>query len=180
MNTLKEGYSVDEIAQVLHCTRATVVHYIDCGELQANVYPKEKVPGKKRRIRITKEHVQAYMRSHRTRFDKDTLSAWNVDASYKPVKVETSSSYPATSLSELTGAWAGLVNAAEDLTTPKEETPAAFKPQTEIPSYSVHIDGRVAIGNVSADTMSKIIDALLHDEQISYNELKIAKGVSYK
>ena len=173
-NYNKEGYSVDEIAQILHCNRVTVIHYIDNGELQANVSPKEKVPGKKRHIRILRQHVVEFMERNRTRFDAETLKTWGVGAGYKPnpkpVTPEIHEAYAASTLSELKGAWAGLADAE----------PEPCEAKIEIPSFSISIDGRIAIGNVASETASKIIDAILNDSQISYSELTIRKGVCYK
>ena len=108
MNFNKEGYSTDETAQILHCCKVTVMNLINTGELGANIYPKEKVQGKKRRIRITRKHIQDYMRSHQSKFSKEDLDAWKVFEEKPIPKPEVHEAYEAHSLDELTGAWAGL------------------------------------------------------------------------
>ena len=183
MNFNKEGYSTDEVAQILHCCKVTVMNLINTGELGANIYPKEKMPGKKRRIRITRKHIQEYMRSHQSKFSKEDLDAWKVFEEKPLPKPEIHEAYEAHSLSELTGAWAGLaeqnkqeISRLEEAlnSAPIEVTPA------EHPSFSVAIDGRIAVGNIESTTASKIIDALLQDNNISYSEITIKKGVCYK
>lgn len=183
MNFNKEGYSTDEVAQILHCCKVTVMNLINTGELGANIYPKEKIQGKKRRIRITRKHIQDYMRSHQSKFSKEDLDAWNVFEEKKPLpKPEIHEAYKANSLSELTGAWAGLSESLENLVaTPKAPVVSFSNPiKTEHPSFSVVIDGRIAVGNIESTTASKIIDALLQDSNISYSEITIKKGVCYK
>lgn len=148
MNFNKEGYSTDEIAQILHCCKVTVMNLINTGELGANIYPKEKMPGKKRRIRITRKHIQEYMRSHQSKFSKEDLDAWKVFEE-KPLPKPLVASFPDSI-------------------------------KTEHASFSINIDGRIAIGNIESTTASKIIDALLQDNNISYSEITIKKGVCYK
>lgn len=182
MNFNKEGYSTDEVAQILHCCKATILILVNTGELGANIYPKEKIPGKKRRIRITRKHIQEYMRTHQSKFSKEDLDAWKVFEEKPIPKPEIHESYKANSLSELTGAWAGLSESLENLVaTPKSPVVSFSDPiKTERPSFSISIDGRIAVGNIESTTASKIIDALLQDNNISYNEITIKKGVCYK
>lgn len=194
MNFNKEGYSADETAQILHCCKTTILTLIDTGELGANIYPKEKIPGKRRRVRITRKHIQDYMRSHQSKFSKEDLDAWKVFEEKKPVpKPEIHEAYEAHSLSELTGAWAGLVEqnkqeisrieeGLENLVATPKPPVVSFSEsiKAERPSFSVEIDGRIAIGNIESGTASKIIDALLQDGNISYNDITIKKGVCYK
>lgn len=182
MNFNKEGYSADETAQILHCCKVTVMNLINTGELGANIYPKEKVPGKRRQIRITRKHIQDYMRSHQSKFSKEDLDTWKVFEEKPIPKPEIHEAYEAHSLDELTGAWAGLNESLENLVaTPKAPVVTFPDPiKTEHPSFSVAIDGRIAIGNIESTTASKIIDALLQDNNISYSEIIIKKGVCYK
>lgn len=183
-NTKKEGYSVPEAAQVLHLCTATIRNMINRGELGCNLYPEKMIPGKKRQMRITRAHIQEYMQSHRSKFTKEDLAAWGVDGKTKPAlpKADISEAYPAHDLSELKGAWAGLVESNKAELNKIEETInlTIEKSKTEVTSYSLSIDGRIAIGNVEAKTVSAIVDALLHDSNISYDNLTIKKGVCYK
>lgn len=183
MNYKKEGYSTDEVAQILHCCKATILTLINTGELGANIYPKEKVQGKKRRIRITRKHIQDYMRTHQSKFSKEDLDVWKVFEEKEPLpKPEIHETYEAHSLKELTGAWAGLSESLENLVaTPKSPVVSFSDPiKAERPSFSIAIDGRIAVGNIESTTASKIIDALLQDNNISYSEITIKKGVCYK
>lgn len=183
MNFNKEGYSTDEVAQILHCCKVTVMNLINTGELGANIYPKEKIPGKKRRIRITRKHIQDYMRSHQSKFSKEDLDAWKVFEEKTLPKPEIHEAYEAHSLDELTGAWAGLAEQNKQeisrLENALNSAPIAVTP-AEHPSFSISIDGRIAVGNIESGTASKIIDALLQDNNISYSEITIKKGVCYK
>lgn len=189
MNFNKEGYSTDETAQILHCCRATVKNLIERGELGANIYPQKKMPGKKRTIRVTKKHIQDYMRTHQSKFLKEDFDVWKVFEEKSLPKPEIHEAYEAHSLDELTGAWAGLaeqnkqeISCLENLVaTPKPPVVTFPDPiKTEHPSFSVAIDGRIAVGNIESGTASKIIDALLQDNNISYSEITIKKGVCYK
>ena len=193
MNFNKEGYSTVEAAQILHCCQATVKNLIERGELGASMYPAKKIPGKKRQIRITRKHIQDYMRSHQSKFSKEDLDAWKVFEEKPIPKPEIHEAYEAHSLDELTGAWAGLaeqnkqeISRIEEglenlVATPKTPVVSFSDPiKTGHSSFSVAIDGRIAIGNVEAGTASKIIDALLQDGNISYSEITIKKGVCYK
>lgn len=190
MNFNKEGYSTIETAQILHCCQATVKNLVERGELGAYIYPIKKQPGKKRTIRVTRKHIQDYMRSHQSKFSKEDLDVWKVFEEKKPhTELEIHEAYEAHSLEELTGAWAGLaeqnkqeISCLENLVaTPKAPVVSFSNPiKTEHPSFSVAIDGRIAIGNIESTTASKIIDALLQDNNISYSEIVIKKGSRYK
>lgn len=180
MNFNKEGYSTIETAQILHCCKVTIKNLIERGELGANIYPTKKQPGKKRTIRVTRKHIQDYMRSHQSKFSKEDLDVWKVFEEKKPhTELEIHEAYEAHSLEELTGAWSGLaeqnkqeISRLEDSLNP---TPIENAP-TERPSFSINIDGRIAVGNIEPGTASKIIDALLQDNNISYSEIAIKKG----
>lgn len=185
MNSKKEGYSVPEVAQILHLCTATIRNMINRGELGCNLYPEKMVPGKKRQMRITRAHIQEYMRSHRSKFTKEDLNAWGVDGKTRPTlpKADISEAYEIHDLSELKGAWAGLAesNKAEIAKMEEALNRARIEPsKTEVTSYSLSIDGRIAVGNVEAKTVSAIVDALLHDSNISYDSISIKKGVCYK
>lgn len=182
MNFNKEGYSTDETAQILHCCRATVKNLIERGELGANIYPQKKMPGKKRTIRVTKKHIQDYMRTHQSKFSKEDFDVWKVFEEKSLPKPEIHEAYEAHSLDELTGAWAGLIESLENpVATPKSPVVSFSDPiKTEHPSFGISIDGRIAVGNIESGTASKIIDALLQDNNISYSEITIKKGVCYK
>lgn len=185
MNSKKEGYSVPEVAQVLHLCTATIHNMINRGELGCNLYPEKMTPGKKRQMRITRAHIQEYMRSHRSKFTKEDLDAWGVDGKTRPTlpEADISEAYEARDLSELKGAWAGLAESNEAEISKIEEAlnHAHVEPsKTEVTSYSLSIDGRIAVGNVEAKTVSAIVDALLHDSNISYDSISIKKGVCYK
>ena len=184
MNSKKEGYSVPEVAQILHLCTATIRNMINRGELGCNLYPEKMVPGKKRQMRITRAHIQDYMRSHRSKFTKEDLDAWGVDGKTRPTlpKADISEAYEIHDLSELKGAWAGLAesNKAEIAKMEEALNHTIEQPKTKVTSYSLSIDGRIAVGNVEAKTVSAIVDALLHDSNISYDSISIKKGVCYK
>lgn len=184
MNSKKEGYSVPEVAQILHLCPATIRNMINRGELDCNLYPEKITTGKRRQIRITRAHIQEYMRSHRSKFTKEDLDAWGVDGKTRPTlpKADVSEAYEIRDLSELKGAWAGLAESNETEIAKIEETlnHAVEQSKTKVTSYSLSIDGRIAVGNVEAKTVSAIVDALLHDSNISYDNISIKKGVCYK
>lgn len=188
VNSKKEGYSVPEVAQVLHLCTATIRNMINRGELGCNLYPEKMTPGKRRQIRITRAHIQEYMWSHRSRFTKEDLNTWGIDGkTTKPTtpKPQFAEAYEAHDLSELKGAWAGLAESnmaeiAKIEETLNHTTLTIEQDKTEVTSYSLSIDGRIAVGNVEAKTVSAIVDALLHDSNISYDSLTIKKGVCYK
>lgn len=196
-NFKKEGYSVSEAAQILHCCVATIHNYIDNGMLGASLSFRSKETGKKRRIRVLKEHIADFMLAHRDHFTKEELDTWG---KFKKDDISPSDSKtfidPTTGecfhsdsdgvktavnrLEDLTGAWASLfkpevrafMGAGDEEKEPDIELDS-------IDSYSISIDGRIAVGNISHETTSKIIDALLSDSQISYSEITIKKGVAW-
>lgn len=184
MNSKKEGYSVPEAAQILHLCTTTIRNMINRGELSCNLYPEKITTGKRRQMRITRSHIQAYMRSHRSKFTKEDLDAWGVDGKTRPTlsKADISEAYEIHDLSGLKGAWAGLAESNKAEIAKIEETlnHAVEQAKTEVTSYSLSIDGRIAVGNVEAKTVSAIVDALLHDSNISYDSISIKKGVCYK
>lgn len=199
-NFKKEGYSVSEAAQILHCCVATIHNYIDNGILGASLSFRSKETGKKRRIRVLKEHIADFMLAHRDRFTKEELDTWG---KFKKDDIPASDSKPfidpttgtcfhsdsdgvktaVNRLEDLTGAWASLfkpeVRAFMGAGDAKDEEKEPDIELDSIDSYSISIDGRIAVGNISHETTSKIIDALLSDGQISYSEITIKKGVAW-
>lgn len=181
-NFNKAGYSVAETAQILHCCTVTIRRFIDEGRLGASLSFPRIEAGKKRTIRIRPEHIAEYMLKNRSKFTKEELSTWSKYAEKPKAKAEVHPEAEVTDVKNLTGAWAGLCNATTEVAA-AIVAPEEKKPDIEVQyldSYSIRIDGRISVGNVSAKTASAIIDALLKDEQISYSELTIRKGTCTK
>lgn len=161
MNYNKTGYSTKEVAQILGCIPQTVINRIDSGELEALVDGKQQ-PGKRRKIRITKEQLSSYIRNHRGYYEKETVKAFlkacKVD--FRP-KEEPSETSEVHDISELTGAWAGLVGNSVDAEPPKNE------------AHQLLVDGRIMVCNVEKKTIKAILDALLEDEQFQAKTIEI-------
>ena len=110
-NFSKSGYSVPEVAQILHCVPATVRSYIAKGELEALLYPTELIPGKRRQIRTTKTQLQKYMRKYSDKFSEEELKAFGVNniskGAYEPQEDPESDPFNgcAKTLGDITGAW---------------------------------------------------------------------------
>ena len=77
VNTMKVGYSVQDVCQILHYSVATVHRLINEKEIECLITD-AKTPGGRRQFRFLKEHIQHYMLKHYDRFDDVTLSTWGV------------------------------------------------------------------------------------------------------
>ena len=62
----------------------------------------------------------------------------------------------------------------------QEQEHLSETPEATVNAYSIKIDGRISIGNVSLTTVTAIMNALLADNQISFTSITITKGVCYK
>lgn len=78
MNYKQTGYSTAEVAQIFRVTPATIFKWINTGKLGARTSPTI-VPGKRRKIRIEREHIQEYLQQHRSDYDIELLRAFGVD-----------------------------------------------------------------------------------------------------
>lgn len=164
MNFNKTGYSTKEVAQILGCIPQTVINRIDSGELEALVDGKQQ-PGKRRKIRVTKEQLSSYICNHRGYYEKETvrafLKACQMDLEPKEESSEESETSEVHDISELTGAWAGLVGKSVDAEPPKNE------------AHQLLVDGRIMVCNVEKKTIKAILNALLEDEQFQAKTIEI-------
>lgn len=167
MNYNKTGYSTKEVAQILGCIPQTVINRIDNGELEALVDGKQQ-PGKRRKIRVTREQLTSYIRTHRGYYEKETVKAFlkacQVDIKPKEEPSEASETSEVHDIKELTGAWAGLVGNSVDTEPPKNET------------HQLLVDGRIMVCNVEKKTIKAILDALLEDSQFQAKTIEIKLG----
>ena len=153
MNFQKIGYSTREVAQILGCTPTTVVSYIDKGKLEALKSENEKKSQRKRIFRITREQLAKYLNENKERYPKELVSQFVKEQIYKDTDSWIpDNAYKANDISELQG---------------------AFKTESDIlnPSkFSIIIDDRICVGNISLKTAHTIFNALIEDESFSYNK----------
>ena len=106
-NYNKKGYSTSEIAQILGCTISTVHNMINGHKLGATVTD-PKTPNGRKTIRITREHLQDFIKANPRRFSDAEKRTWGVDVETEPLKQKET-----IDIRELpnkpTGAWAGLI-----------------------------------------------------------------------
>lgn len=187
MNFRKEGYSVAEVSQVLHVTPATLRSWIDTGRMEANMSGATIEKGHRRTIRITREQLSRFIMCNQRKYPLDQYKAYVLashaeEAESKPKADDRDFScgpaYKANSLSELTGAWAGLAEAAakipEKTTAPTPE-PVATPEKQDDATFMISINGRVALGNLGKETCGIIFSALASDSNFQFEELTIKR-----
>lgn len=102
------GYSVAEVAQVLGVTPATVRSYINNKKLDADV---EGViqKGRRRRIRITREQLAAFMKKQKGYYESNPLyqklCGCGDIAKKEEAPIDPFDEYAVSDISELSGAW---------------------------------------------------------------------------
>lgn len=128
-NTMKKGYSVQDVAQILGCSGATVIKMVDRKDIECNVDDPKTVGGR-RSFRFEKEHIQHYMLRHYSKFDDATLRTWGVmtqpsgnrSVQANRIKVEAATK-PVPELknttSKPTGVWRSILDEDEKKTLPK-------------------------------------------------------------
>ena len=116
-NFRKDGYSVAEVSQVLHVTPATLRKWIDTGKMEANMSSATIESGHRRTIRITRSQLSRFIMQNQTRYPLDQYKAFVLASHAEEAESKSKAddrdfgcgpAYKANSLSELTGAWAGL------------------------------------------------------------------------
>lgn len=191
MNFNKEGYSVPEVAQILGCTPQTVRTYIERGSLGCLSHQ----PGESGRVwrRITREQLYKYLKANPDRYSKELINSFAMKSELDPetnaqtVKTNEPSivdnnghkAYSASNLSELKGAWGesseSIRTNAEDTEANKTSSQVPLEQYGHSPSYSVSVDGRIAIGNLENRTVSTIVAALLDDRQCQFSTVTVTK-----
>lgn len=195
-NYAKPGYSTKEVAQILGCTPCTVRHMIESGRMKGRISEPEVIPGKKRKIRISRENLADYIWEHQAQFDKEIIGVFSKyrtgypkpddgpitekDQQDKEVKINENGD-----TSVPTGAWANLMRVAntdrveqeykeaiKGIKTYAEEEPVKSE---RAASYMVLVNGRIAVGNVSVDTAKIIAGALLADDICEVEAVEIRK-----
>lgn len=179
-NFAKPGYSVNETAQLIGVTPATIRHWIDNGALGAYVSSDRIEKGHKRKIRIGREHIADYIYDHPMQFGEELKKTFSEYRTGYP-KPDNRDDICEEDTPAPTGAWADLIRNASDITTRYQEQISAIKTPTESTeeapkkSYILYVNGRVAVGNISAETAQKIAGALLADDICDIESIEIRK-----
>ena len=179
VNTHKHGYSTSEVAQVFGCSVSHIHQLIEDKKLGAAITESNR-PNGRRTIRIEREHIQQYMRDNPKRFSLNEMRTWGVTAE-TPAPVPTEKPKPVLT-NRPTGAWANLVDEngkpaepAKEVRLPKTPSPSAplthitnhvptATPEVEGPvTYSVLVNGKVAVSGIAKETAVAIVQALLND-----------------
>ena len=189
-NFRKDGYSVAEVSQVLHVTPATLRKWIDTGKMEANMSSATIESGHRRTIRITRSQLSRFIMQNQTRYPLDQYKAFVLASHAEEAESKSKAddrdfgcgpAYKANSLSELTGAWAGLADEAtkipEKITAPTPE-PVAIPEKQDDATFMISINGRVALGNLGKETCGIIFSALASDSHFQFEEftIKCMKG----
>lgn len=171
-NFNKQGYSLSEVGQILGCHSCTVRNYVLSGHMKALVH--QPGPAGRRLYRITREQLSDYLKANRERYDKALLDQFIIEE--KPVEKDKDVAYPAKSLSELTGAWAGLAECVAPTPAPEPEKKSGpVVTLKRYPSYTIIVDGRVCVGNIEKRTAAAIVQALLDDRQCKFASITVNK-----
>lgn len=186
MNFRKEGYSVAEVSQVLHVTPATLRSWIDTGKMEANMSSDKIEKGHRRTIRITRSQLSRFIMQNQRKYPLDQYKAYVLASHAEGTQPERQKeddfgcgpAYKANSLSELTGAWADLAEAAakipEKTTAPTPE-PVDTPEKQDDATFMISINGRVALGNLGKETCGIIFSALANDSHFQFEELTIKR-----
>lgn len=78
VNTHKPGYSTSKVAQVFGCSVNHIHQLINDKKLGAMITESKNVNGR-RTIRISREHIQQYMRDNPKRFSISEMRTWGVE-----------------------------------------------------------------------------------------------------
>jgi hypothetical protein len=105
-NYKKQGYSVSEAAQILHCSPATVRNMINSGSIGCFASSDHVEKGHKRTLRLSFAHLSDYIYSNRHRFDLETVNQFCKDR-ISTAKTKTEDTPVPT------GAWKDLVSLQE-------------------------------------------------------------------
>ena len=187
-NYAKPGYSTKEVAQIIGCTPCTVRHMIESGRMKGRISEPEMIPGKKRKIRISRENLADYIWEHQAQFDKEIIGVFSKyrtgypkpdDEPTRAVNENGDTRFP-------TGEWADLLNpkkiereykeAVTGIKTYAEKTEAKAEDAREtVNAYMVLINGRIAVGNITVDTAKTIAGALLADTVCEVESVEIKK-----
>lgn len=202
MNYNKQGYSVAEVAQLIHCTPVTVRSYILNGKMPARI--NKPGPAGRNSYRITRENLYTFLVANSNKYDKELIDqfspttidthAESTDQTQSPtpkaaiIDNNGHEAYSATSVSDLQGAWK-TNDKPQDVLQPSRESsrtpyhsyrqqPAqeARAPYRKYPSYEVALDGRICVCNVESKTAAAIAAALLEDRQCKFKQLTINKS----
>lgn len=149
-NFAKPGYSVNETAQLIGVTPATIRHWIDNGALGAYVSSDKIEKGRKRKIRIGRGHIADYIYAHPMQFSDELKKTFS----------EYRTGYPKP-------------DNRNDIC--EEDTPAESTEEAPKKSYILYVNGRVAVGNIGAETAQKIAGALLADDICEIESIEIRK-----
>jgi predicted transcriptional regulator len=177
MNFRKEGYSVAEVSQVLHVTPATLRSWIDAGKMEANMSSDKIEKGHRRTIRITRSQLSRFIMQNQRKYPLDQYKAYVLASHAEEAESEPKTddrdfdcgpAYKANSLSELTGAWAGFAEEAAKI-------PEKATERQDDATFTISINGRVALGNLGKETCGIIFSALANDSHFQFEELTIKR-----
>lgn len=176
------GYSVAEVAQVLGVTPATVRSYINNKKLDADV---EGViqKGRRRRIRITREQLAAFMKKQKGYYESNPLyqklcGCGDIAKKEDTTSIDPFDEYAVSDISELSGAWSPEnLNKKDSLNETKNSQKTLSMENTNRKegeqTLTLSVDGRVSIGNISRATMITVVSALLADSNFNPSDIKI-------
>lgn len=172
-NFCKPGYSVPEVAQIIGRTPATIRAWIDKGLIGSYRSSDTTEKGRKRSLRIGREHLADFIYAHQLEFDPELVNVFLKYRSGYPKPDERNDIVDGTSGTSVpTGAWAHLIEdgLAEETDI---KTPEMTEAEPQAKAYILNVNGRLAVGNITADTAKKILSALLEDEICHVDSVEI-------
>lgn len=182
-NFNKVGYSTTEVAQILKCTPTTVRGYINRKKLEALGSDDRIARDHRRTLRITRESLTKFLSENRSKYPKELVSQFVKDDTDLTAEekqycthdldlISTNSewppkgSYTAESVQELKGAFSQNNDDSKRLESPETDD------SKRLDTYKLTVNGST-IPDLKKDTVQKIVNALLDDDDFKLKTLMI-------
>ena len=151
-------YTTSEVAKILHVSHETVRQMVYRGDLEC--FGSSKPKGQGHRIKIGRNHIRSYMMQHLGKFSDTELSEWGVVS-----KIDTSVVHQDETVCEKPQ-YVGDLSVYTDLSSEKTSC---------ITTYTLCLNDRIAVGNITAETAMKIVEAIMQDPFCDVTSFKIER-----
>lgn len=202
VNTKAQGYSTQEVGQIIGKNYATVRRMVQKGTIKGTISKSD--PNDKRvTVRIPRKALVEYLRENRLLFDDALLESFGITPEEKTQnEIDKLMSSPGESVTFKAGAKVVPGKRLGDFVS-VPETSVEIKPgtdlndispcgtylindddccgvapeiETKIPTYEILVNGRISVGNVQKGTAIDILRALASDPVFGFEEITIRKG----
>lgn len=150
-------YTTAEVAKILHRTEDTIRKMVYRGEL--GCFGSSRPRGTGRPLKIGRTHIRAYMLQHLGNFSDSELTEWGVIPEVEPFVTQPEES--ACGMSQYSG---DSYVCAE---------PSSQSTSVPYKTYFLHLNDRIAVGNITAETVVKIVEAIMRDPVCDVTTFKI-------